>query len=82
MADGYERFVQWARRDESRKVLSEQEYNDRVGKFRIRLSPIEQEIRELEGKMATLSREFEATVKQLRARMAEYQRGIEKELSR
>lgn len=82
MADGYERFVQWAKRDDSRKVLSEQEYNDRVGKFRIRLSPIEQEIRELEGKMAVLVRDFDSTVKQLRARMAEYQKDIERELNR
>lgn len=79
--DGYVRFVQWAKRDDA-PILSEAEYNERVSKYRIRLSPVEQEIQRLEGEMARIYREFQENAKQLRAKMTAYREEIERDLRR
>lgn len=79
---GYQRFLEWAQQDQDRRILSEQEYNERVSKFRIRTSPIEQHIEDVYSKIARAYRQLEVDIAELRDYIGKYKKEIEHELTR
>lgn len=79
--EAYQRFLNWAEKDPTRRILTEEEYERRMAGFRIRLSPIESHLRDLERNAVQQYTALMSTLAELKEVMAKYRADIERALT-